>query len=471
MNGSAMTARVSDRTGLARGLSLALLLAVGYFTVHVFVAGTGQEFAQSFARPHARSKQLVVDRDGRAFHQVSLGHPYVTTTTFDLDGNEVTDDELVKAIEPAPSTFVHPPQRRDPGDLSEEWLPLLGMYELARVGVTETTQRWHLCLAAPGRPLRYLEGYDRVSRQRIGYVSKRGFSVDRPAESDMWPSTCKDPKGLAGYVGKTFLIAAPDGVWRFDPKKRTVDRVIPDVSLLCFATPSSGVMSTGQREDPQPTLTTDGKKWFVLDGERFRLRELQLELDGDRAWGMVFGLAEGRLLMDLTVNRKGVVRTTELYWVDAKGMVTDRKQIAAYSFNIVPPMISSPELGGALFAATVPVPLFAVIANLWHESTAYALRDSGYQATDADAKVRRENVAWLFVCLVLGGVCAWWCDRHARRHRINGRVAWIAFVILLGLPGLVGYWCHRRWPVLPISEWVTTGKTTPPALKGTEVFA
>ena len=49
---------------------------------------------------------------------------------------------------------------------------------------------------------------------------------------------------------------------------------------------------------------------------------------------------------------------------------------------------------------------------------------------------------------MLSAVLAVYCYRRHRRYHQGFGGAWFVFVFLTGLPGLVAYLFHRRWPVL-----------------------
>lgn len=72
---------------------------------------------------------------------------------------------------------------------------------------------------------------------------------------------------------------------------------------------------------------------------------------------------------------------------------------------------------------------------------------------------------WPLLALVslLAAGLAWRVDRHLRACREPRSFLWLSFVFLLGLPGYVAWYCHRRWPVRhPVA---------PPEKTGTEIFA
>ena len=58
--------------------------------------------------------------------------------------------------------------------------------------------------------------------------------------------------------------------------------------------------------------------------------------------------------------------------------------------------------------------------------------------------------SWLpfsVVCL-LSAALALWCYRHHQRFSQRGAAAWAAFVFFMGVPGIIGYLLHRRWPIM-----------------------
>jgi hypothetical protein len=90
----------------------------------------------------------------------------------------------------------------------------------------------------------------------------------------------------------------------------------------------------------------------------------------------------------------------------------------------------------------------------------------------------------LILVSLLSAALAFLCWRHHRRYDQPGSGAWFVFVLLTGIPGLVGYFYHRRWPVreaCPACGKLVTrdrdacaacGKEFPrPQPKGIEVFA
>jgi hypothetical protein len=90
----------------------------------------------------------------------------------------------------------------------------------------------------------------------------------------------------------------------------------------------------------------------------------------------------------------------------------------------------------------------------------------------------------LLLVSMLSVILAAFCWRRNRQYYQSASGAWFVFVLLTGLPGLVGYLFHRRWPVREACpaclKFVPRDRDTcaacgaefpPPPRKGIEVFA
>ena len=125
----------------------------------------------------------------------------------------------------------------------------------------------------------------------------------------------------------------------------------------------------------------------------------------------------------------------ELIWLNRDGTVANRQELSLASRVWFHPTNQS------LFqAAAFPVP--AVFG-------AYlALSD----ASDAPRPDYREGplVRWLALALLLLSSIplAYLCFRRQRRHGLGAAWGWALFVLLLGIPGYLGYRFHRVWPTL-----------------------
>jgi len=167
----------------------------------------------------------------------------------------------------------------------------------------------------------------------------------------------------------------------------------------------------------------------------------------------------------------------ELLWIDASGKVLRRAEV---SFNEDKGSEERDAWTAALIIPSlIPLALIATSVPLGQET-------SGLAPDYATALAHSLAVFWpaLLTITLLSAVLAWYCFRRHRRYYQPYSGVWFAFILLTGLPGLVGYLFHRRWPVLEkcpaCGHVVPRDRETcakcgaafpPPALKGSEVFA
>jgi hypothetical protein len=136
-------------------------------------------------------------------------------------------------------------------------------------------------------------------------------------------------------------------------------------------------------------------------------------------------------------------------------------------------------------AALIPSPLALDVAGVTHSRE---LQEEGLTPTFSSALLRTLTKFWpaRVIAQVLALGLAFLCYRRQKRYGLGRgeRIAWPLFVLLLGLPGWIGYRFSRKWPVLETcpdcgvavprdreSCVRCTNEFPAPALKGTEVFA
>jgi hypothetical protein len=180
----------------------------------------------------------------------------------------------------------------------------------------------------------------------------------------------------------------------------------------------------------------------------------------------------------LVVNKHGWHSPSEVYWVDLNGNVTRHEKLSLPE--------SATNHGTFLWIATGVVPspaLFTLIATVLLPAE---LRSRNEALDYRAALIQSLAQGWpqlVLVCLV-SAILAVAVFRRHRRYSKSGSLAWAIFVFLLGVPGLVGYWLHRNWPVtercgecgavVPRDREMCLVCATdfpPPALKGVEIFA
>jgi hypothetical protein len=168
---------------------------------------------------------------------------------------------------------------------------------------------------------------------------------------------------------------------------------------------------------------------------------------------------------------------SEIYWIDKEGKVTRHE-------TRPPDPRETHRTGDWEAAVGAPAPL--LLAALTFVMTPISLVSRGIEDDYASALAATLPRVWTplaVVCLVSVVLAALVYSRH-RRYSRQGATGWAMFVLLLGIPGAIGYLLHRNWPSRKRCE--TCGAVVPrdtatclscanrfpaPALKGIEVLA
>ena len=169
-----------------------------------------------------------------------------------------------------------------------------------------------------------------------------------------------------------------------------------------------------------------------------------------------------------------------LIWLDSKGKVVRQREhsLKESYFDWDPKFIPWRA------ALSLPAPLaMAAEATLLEPWIALW---SGKETTWPSTMAHAWSQYWpaVVVTSVLGGLLAWLYCRRQRKYGLPCSRAWLACVLLFGLPAYVGYLTHRRWParlacphcgrLAPRDRPVCAGcgqQFPPPPSKGIEVFA
>ena len=132
----------------------------------------------------------------------------------------------------------------------------------------------------------------------------------------------------------------------------------------------------------------------------------------------------------------------------------------------------------------VPAPAILAIITLLIAPLSTMLNGQESNYATALAHILAEIWPALLVVTLLAAALAWYCCRRQRRYYQSCKHRLVRVRLALGLPGLVGYLFHRRWPVLekcpacghdvPRDREVCAecgAAFPPPEAKGSEVFA
>jgi hypothetical protein len=497
-------------------LLLAALLTAGFAVVWGAAGGWLWEVVGSPVRDGAFGdalpgpEYLVIRANGTPLVKRFGPHEWVETY-HDLEGSPVT---------PADEKWLYPRHLAAHGADGLPWLPA----ELREDCWRETPwgQRlrafaddrqdpqaltfWWLVADDRVEGTTYLVGYHRAANARVGYLGTAGFRGDEPPPDERFRFTARGwaimervrtlqttypganypTQGLrpvpTGDVPPWYVyLLADDGkVHQIDLGRRAVRAVLED-------TPVRSIDLAPRNSPPS------GPAVFVLVA---RTDDELLELDADNEVVGRFPIPEelrGRgFYWTETATGEFIAYTREpvesdwgsrfrYYWLDRAGRVTRRTEFTLRGYNR-PYVFAQRTLAGLLAPSSAAVVAFAGVYR------PLALLDNGVAHGGAEAWALALSEQWpsLLLGLAVSAGLAWACYRRQVRYRAGAaeRIFWPLFVLLLGLPGWVGYRYGRSWP--PLAPCPVCGTDVPqdrpacaacqgefssPALTGTEVFA
>ncbi len=489
---------MSKQTGIVRPLGLALLLAIGFGAVYGLAAGWGISIWEALQQPNHAYENLVVRADGTPLIERNSYGGYQNVTFHALDGREVPDPKQRGGL--LAGTYLPVPGRA--------WtlFPLDGNARVRRFADGQTPPNLWYFLDDGARARRgYFVGYQSQSKLCVGFIGRDGFRPDQPPVEQWFPmdgAKLAGNRAFARYNGSGYWYGDNgEGLedfpaWKVDMISGTefleVDLRTGSVTTLMESPDLTAVgiletVSSSQAagEDPRrphrhqhlAARTTDRVLIFDAAGKQSSayllpevLRERDItfyELDAGKAL-----VIAGRLLPDHS-------SIQELFWIDTSGKVSRQAEATLAQYNR-----SSDSTEAWTPALIVPAPL--ALGFLATVAMPLDNQSIGLAPNYSAALAHSLAVFWpvLLAVTLLAAALAGYCLRRHRRYAQPAGGAWFVFVLLLGLPGLVAYLFHRRWPVLekcpacgqavPRDREVCArcgAAFPPPEPKGCEVFA
>ncbi|HEV8058255.1 MAG TPA: hypothetical protein VGP68_00150 [Gemmataceae bacterium] len=351
----------------------------------------------------------------------------------------------------------------------------------------------------------YFVGFDSHSKRRIGYIGLAGFREQPPTREEMFPGIRRgsgamrpeSEKGLyfiSPQSGSLFQYAIreldPPAVWEIyvpcsdgklylaDLQKRSVS-IVYDGPPMRSAAPLLRSIDSRHREIWQVAIRTD-EAVLVLDAtgkihNRFSIPESLTQED------FQFCVTkDGEAVIEWVHPEDSLTTTTpvRLFRVNADGRTNETpvtlthnatgRRFQAYGGLIIPsPLV----LAGTIGLDRVSELVRYRVAPTFGKAVLQACAE--YWPTFSVALI----IALVFSCL---------CYLREKRYRSNWveRITWPLFVLILGLPGWIGYRFGRSWPVLEAcpgcsmpsprdrDDCATCGEEfLAPAELGTEVYA
>jgi hypothetical protein len=432
---------------------LALLLTSGAWVLWDVIFSVGQAVVKATLFPATPGQQLVFTLDGSALVQ-SWVPPYIKTVLHTLDGQAVVDEETLLLQDEShfytdsPGPAEEPSSRRD-------WATRIHGFGRSRPEPTY----WYLVQDDQPRSLGYFEGYSPETKRLIGYMGIRGFRgtvppVDeRVVLDEHWQgggnyaqsqgsSVGTEPQGLAPQKDSAVFVLSDGKLFRFDFAAQAVREVMMPEPVISVATTAEPKLVPDDRRVvfELRLVVRLAKELLIADWEGRPLKAVKLPEELQKSRFQVFETTGDQWIV--VKNLHGAWNLpTEIYWIDSGGAIARHERVQLG--NSVP---ADPRLQAWMGAFVAPMPLpwtlFSLTARPW------LMRPDGTLTT----RSLKETIAYSWpafamLCMV-SIVAAVVCYRHQRGVVGRDAAFWAIFVFLFGLPGLLGYWTHRRWPAL-----------------------
>lgn len=344
----------------------------------------------------------------------------------------------------------------------------------------------------------YFVYYDRENWMCTGYLGRNGFSRTKPNDNEQFRVDSRRLKTVGqsyvldyvchfdslGVTQRAYISAnllTDEGVYEIDYCRHAVKLLFPNDTLCSAssikATPVTFSLPPTTPPPPQLLIVRTPDRVIILSesGEPLRSYLLPKEIrDKDFRW---FDFGDGKAM--LTIDRNGLPtnrmssgeKTASIYWFGDDGKVVDHREVVLKT--------TKGTNDAAVNMLCVPSPMIQFLGPV--------LDSVFHRRVSSSASVYKKIAnqwPWIMILAIVCIVLAWLCYRRQRRFGLPWTWMWVVFVLLLGVPGWLGYLVHRRWPArLPCPH---CGKSVPrdrpaclhcshdfpaPAPTGAEVFA
>lgn len=479
--------------GLVHSLFLAFFLALGFASVWVVAGIWAMEVGASVERANRDVEVLLFRADGTPVVMSRVGRH---TEYRDLHGNAIELPEDYHSV-------LHPvalPVKQPIGAEELSWDARIRSFADGRT----PAGFWYFISDGKRDGTGYLVGYDSESRARLGYLGTAGLRQTPPPAEERIPfagaasgvnrrvyctqqdhsstehpvqrNSNRAPRGSAS-PWDVYILGSNGKLYHADLKSRTVSVAFAEDKVLS-ATLAAGLPHPVHGSPYQPVVRTEDAA-FVLDQRGQTLRRFTIP-ESLRGGEIRFAETEGGGAVLYWSSPEDFLASWVSYRicsVDTSGRVSQVEATLPY-----PGIAKFKSL--VAFVLPSPAGLIGTVA-LWR--TQVLLADD-QEATHLAALIRSLiEFAPAIALVALFSMClALLCYRRQARYGAGRAecIIWPLFVLLLGLPGWIGYRFGRRWPVLEKCE--ECGRVVPrdrlacarcevkfsrPALKGIEVFA
>jgi hypothetical protein len=322
----------------------------------------------------------------------------------------------------------------------------------------------------------YFVAYDSQSKTRIGYLGTAGFRAETPPPDELFPAGsgrqihCTQPnngtrhppldaggRAPAGSLSSwDVYVAGHDGkIYHADLQERTVE-VVCQGALRAAATVLGMYDPNGT---PHHLAVRTEDSIVLLDEHGGGLNGFPIPASL-RGRNFSFILVHSDEAVMYWKSPPDPVATEDRYCICWVGQDGCRRETT----------LSLPQDGEWVQLAGILFPTPALLAGYIVADRPPRLLREGQAATFAEAVAQSlaDYRPALLLAQLVAAVLALACYGRQRRYGAGGAERWLwpLFVLLLGLPGWVGYRFGRTWPVLE-----ACAELERPVLTGTEVFA
>lgn len=496
---------VSSRFSLRPQITWAAILGTGFGTIWFLLAiwlTTAAQEALRGGRPKwPPQDELIFMSDGTPLIVTTewVENNRVTTTYHDLNGGKVAQpdrENLLPAISMAG-------EHDRPGRFSSRaaWQQRLKQF----INEREPGVNWYFVHDGKEDGAGYFVGYQRESNRRVGFIGLNGARPD-PVPANEWipvRGTLVADYSLWSSAPITIYWSGRDRELKLGPLDLPPRLVyVPSGKLLRQVDLAAGTVTTvletpdpiespgipaldfwagGRAVKEQPILVRTKNQIYVLDHQHRVVRQFAIPAEIDRRIPMMWyeprnGQAIAVFVARMASPEPGGRANRIVYRVAADGTMQDRFDVSLRSGSFAADEASTRKQ----VSFGLPSPAFLAVTLVLMSID----RTQRYPAAIIDFLGKfGPSLLAVFALASILAVITW---RRSRAFGLPKReqIAWVVFVLLLGLPAFVGYLLCRRWPVrVPCPNChakaprdrpacALCGTTFPdPALKGIEIFA
>jgi hypothetical protein len=494
-------------------LVLATLLAVGFVAVVAGVLSWISSMATS-GRGYRDYENLVVKSDGTPiiakYNNETWQEVYRT-----LDGQKL-DKEAAKSMR-----TLFPAQLLGAGDIAAIRTPLAAteriqpesdlayMFNQSYTDEGGSIVYWYFVHDGKREGKGYFAGFDRKSKQSVGYLGREGFCKEVPPQEQWFPMDGRlmgreqysygmlprfyknrEPSQndiaypvVANPAWKTLMISGDD-LLQIDLKsgKTTSLLKVPGMMSLSYIG-DYRIQDVKENDDERHGLAAvrTADRIIICDTTGKTVETFTIPESLRDRYFSFYHIGKDQALIDKQKHYLDAMSPEELLWTDSAGKILRRREVELAGRTTHGQSQADYWFGAICTQSPLAMSAFGLLIG--------PLDDVSWMGGELDYP-QAARLSWaklwmpLVALIIVAGVLAFFCYRRQRRYALPWTWVWVGFVFLCGVPGYFGYRFHRRWAVLDVcphcKKNVPRDRETcaacgqsfpPPERKGIEVFA